>query len=280
VRTRILMAAMAFAAIGGTLNAQDQRRRMTFVGGGDRDRGKCTVEVVVDGSAEVEIRDDTAILRNLGGATPRWKRFECTGAFPRNPAGFRFAGVDGRGRQQLVREPGNGGAAVIRIDDPDSGSEGYTFDIFWGNAPPPPPPIQSRGDDRDRNDRRDARGPDQGPDRDGDAFHHDREEAFRGDAWKRRLFARVREDLDHVQAETFPFGSDEFRLVRAKQELDQLQDLLARGRYDRRELDDVLMALGKVVADNRLAPRDREILNDDLNRLRDFRANTRDYGIR
>jgi hypothetical protein len=93
------------------------------------------------------------------------------------------------------------------------------------------------------------------------------------------LFARIREDLDHVQAVTFPFGNDQYRLARAKQQLDQLQEMLARGRYDRRELDDVVNALRKVVNDNRLAPRDRDILNDDLNRLQDFRAHVRDYGV-
>jgi hypothetical protein len=34
-----------------------------------------------------------------------------------------------------------------------------------------------------------------------------------------------------------------------------------------------------VVNDNRLAPRDRDILNDDLNRLQDFRAHARDYRV-
>jgi hypothetical protein len=53
---------------------------------------------------------------------------------PNRPADFRFAGVDGRGRQTLVRDPRNGGPAVIRIEDSGGGSEGYTFDIFWGGG--------------------------------------------------------------------------------------------------------------------------------------------------
>jgi hypothetical protein len=246
---------------------------MTQVGGGASDRGKCTIEVVVDGAAEVEIRGATANLRDLSGAAPQWRRFECTGPLPANPSGFRFAGVDGRGRQELIREPRNGGAAVVRIDDPDNGSEGYTFDIMWGNAPPPPPPPQGRVEGRGND-----RGP--GPDRDGDAFHRDREEAFRGDNWRMHLFARIREDLDHIQSVTFPFGSDQSRLTRAKKELNQLQDMQARGRYDRHQLEDVEMALNGVVADNRLAPRDRDILTDDLGRLREFSAHLRDYGVR
>ena len=54
----------------------------------------------------------------------------------------------------------------------------------------------------------------------------------------------------------------------------------AQGRYDRRQLDDVVKALSQVVADNRLMPRDRDVLNDDLKRLRDFNANPRGYGVR
>jgi hypothetical protein len=78
---------------------------------------------------------------------------------------------------------------------------------------------------------------------------------------------------------TFPFGTDQYRLARAKQQLDQLQEMLAHGRYDRRELDDVVNAIREVVNDNRLAPRDRDVLNDDVNRLQDFRAHVRDYGV-
>jgi hypothetical protein len=122
-----------------------------------------------------------------------------------------------------------------------------------------------------------GRGP--GFDRDGDSFHHDRDEAFHRDDWRMHLFARVKDDLDHVQRETFPFGKDQYRIVRVKQELDQLQDMQSHGRYNRRQLDDVLAALGSVVADNRLAARDRDVLKDDLSRLQDFRGHFHDYGI-
>lgn len=223
---RFVFVVVAVAAIGGHLQAQSPQRKMTLVSGGSPDRGKCTIEVVVDRSAEVEIRGDSGNLRNLAGASPQWRRFECTGPLPRNPGEFRFAGVDGRGRQQLVRDPRNGGAAIVRIDDSGGGSEGYTFDIMWGNTAPP---VRGRGDDRGfdphGNDGPDDHG--RGSDRDGDAFYHDRENAFRGDAWRTRLFARIREDLDHVQRITLPFGSDQRRIVRAQQQLDQLQDLLA-----------------------------------------------------
>jgi len=35
--------------------------------------------------------------------------------------------------KNLVRDPRNGGAAVVQISDPQGGAEGYTFDLFWGN---------------------------------------------------------------------------------------------------------------------------------------------------
>jgi hypothetical protein len=117
------------------------QRRATMVGGEGPDRGKCTIEVVVDGIAEVEIRGDQGIIRNIAGQPAQWRRFQCSAPLPRNPAEFRFQGIDGRGRQDLIRDPRQGGAAVVRIEDPKNGSEGYTFDLIWGggggfNRPP------------------------------------------------------------------------------------------------------------------------------------------------
>jgi hypothetical protein len=96
---------------------------------------KCTIEVDVDGVADVEVRGDTGWIRTLQGQPSRWVRFECTSAIPRNPADFRFRGIDGRGDVRLIREPGSNGAAVVRIQDPKGGREGYTFDLEWsGNS--------------------------------------------------------------------------------------------------------------------------------------------------
>jgi hypothetical protein len=147
----VFLSVMVSVAIAGAVQAQSLQRRASFLGGGSPDRGKCTVEVVVDAAAEVEIRGDTANLRTIAGQPAQWRRFECTGPLPANPAEFRFAGVDGRGRQNLVRDPRNGGPAVIRIEDTQGGSEGYTFDIFWGGGysqGPGPGPGGDRGYDR------------------------------------------------------------------------------------------------------------------------------------
>ena len=72
---------------------------------------------------------------------------------PANPSNFRFAGVDGRGRQTLVRDPQRDGVAVVRIEDKDNGSEGYTFDIFWENGgyrAPQPIIVPNRVEERPR----------------------------------------------------------------------------------------------------------------------------------
>jgi hypothetical protein len=85
------------------------------------------------------------------------------------------------------------------------------------------------------------------------------------------LFWQVRDDLDRIQATTFPEGRDRRRFDHTRHELNELQDKFAQGRYDRGELNDVINGLRSVVADNRMAPRDREVLNNDLGRLYEFR---------
>jgi hypothetical protein len=104
---------------------------------------------VVDGSAEVEIRGDTGTLRDLSGQPPQWRRLECTGPIPANAVDFRFRGIDGRGRQELVRDPRNGGSAVVRIEDKEGGAEGYTFEMTWGGGLPGGPSVGGYPD-RDR----------------------------------------------------------------------------------------------------------------------------------
>lgn len=136
MRSQILRPLAISAALASAVYAQSYQRQAVIVGGGTPDRGKCTIEVVVDNVAQVEIRGTTATLRNVSGQPAQWRRFECTAGLPANPTNFSFAGVDGRGRQELLRDPRNGGVAVVQIEDKDGGSEGYTFDITWGSRGP------------------------------------------------------------------------------------------------------------------------------------------------
>jgi len=298
--TRIVLGMMAIGAVAG---AQTFPRRATVNGGGNPNNGQCTVEVVVDGAAEVELRGGgDAVLRNLSGNPPQWRRFECTSIMPANPAGFRFEGVDGRGKQELVRDPRNGGAAVVRIEDPNGGSEGYTFKVMWGGGAPftqdrGPSGRDDRGFGQDRgpagrDDRgfgqergpgggRDDRGFDRDRGRPGfDSYYREREGWFRGNDWRATFFQRIRQDLDHATSGAFPFTGDRARLARTQMELDELQQKLAQGFYDERELDEVIGAMQAVLQANRLSGDDRAMLTDDLARMRDFRVRHDDYGAR
>jgi hypothetical protein len=117
--------------------------------------------------------------------------------------------------------------------------------------------------------------------RDDDSYHRDRDDYYRGDQWRARMFEKVRDDLNHVQTTWFGGATgDEYRIAKAKQELNELQNAIADHRYDQRALDDVIGAIQRVVSDNRLSGRDRDILNDDLNRLREFRERHNDWGAR
>ena len=149
MKVHLLLPVAAVALAIGPVSAQNIPRRADIRGGGNADRGKCTIEVVVDGVAEIEVRGDSAVLRNISGQPAQWRRFECNGPMPANMRDFRFDGVDGRGRQELLRDPRNGGVAVVRIEDPQSGAEGYTFDLFWdGGAGNPVTQDRNRPDNR------------------------------------------------------------------------------------------------------------------------------------
>jgi hypothetical protein len=125
--------------------------------------------------------------------------------------------------------------------------------------------AQDRDRDRDR-------------DRDFDSYHGDRDDRFRDEHWRAHLFERVREDVNHVRSVTWPGGGDQYRLGRTVEELNELQGKLENGVFDRHELDDVIGALARVVRDNRMAPRDRDILSDDLSRLREYREHHEGWG--
>ena len=129
---------MMFAQWGGYGRGgggQTQSIRASIRGGGSSDSGKCTAELEVDGAAEVSISGDTGRVPTISGQPAVWRRLECTSPMPSNVGDFRFSGVDGRGSQNLLRDPRqNRGVAVVRIDDPQGGREGYTFDIEWGGG--------------------------------------------------------------------------------------------------------------------------------------------------
>ena len=84
--------------------------------------------------------------------------------------------------------------------------------------------VSAGAQDRDRGDR---------GDRDDRYEHQARDEGW----WRGRLFERVREDLDHVQAVTPTFSADQYRLVKVKEELNQLQRKYEARGYDSSEME-------------------------------------------
>ncbi len=145
VNKRVFPGAATLFLLIQSIYASTDSRQATITGGGGWN-GRCTIEVNVDGAAEVEISGGTGLLRTISGQTAFWRRFQCNAPLPRNPNDFRFTGIDGRGTVRLLREPrGNGGTALIHINDPKGGRGVYTFDLQWrgsgGGWPPAPPPL-------------------------------------------------------------------------------------------------------------------------------------------
>ena len=100
-------------------------------------------------------------------------------------------------------------------------------------------------------------------------WYHEREERFRGEAWRAHLFMHVRTDLEHVWSGRAA-DRERARLTRTEEELTKMQADLDQGRWDNGILNDVIDSIQKSSNDERLAPRDREILADDLRRLHEF----------
>ena len=104
----------------------------------------------------------------------------------------------------------------------------------------------------------------------GQDWYHEREERYRGDRWRPQIFQHVRTDLDHVWSAFRASDKERRRLERTKEELAKMQADLDQGRFDNGLLNDVIDSLRKSSNDDRLAPRDREVLADDLTRLKDY----------
>ena len=101
-------------------------------------------------------------------------------------------------------------------------------------------------------------------------WYRDREARYRGEQWRSQVFLHVRSDLDHVWSARRASDRERTRLERTKQELTQLQADLDHGRFDNGILNDVIDSIRKSSNDDRLSPRDRQVLADDLVRLKDY----------
>ena len=134
MRNSVALFLTILGAVAAPVFGQNQQRRATITGNNGSGQASCTIEVLVDGAVEVELRGDAGTLRNISGQTPQWRRFECTERMPFNPASFEFRGVPGRGEMALTSDPSNSGVAVIRIEDRSSGAQNYSFGVFWNGS--------------------------------------------------------------------------------------------------------------------------------------------------
>ena len=101
-------------------------------------------------------------------------------------------------------------------------------------------------------------------------WYHDRDARFRGDQWRSRMFSEVRTDLDHIWSANHATDKERERLDRTKQELTDLQAKLDHGEWDNGHVNDVIDSLRKSANDERLSERDRAVLHDDVNRIKDL----------
>jgi hypothetical protein len=104
-------------------------------------------------------------------------------------------------------------------------------------------------------------------------WYHDREARFRGEQWRPQVFSEVRTDLDHIWSARGASEKENARLDRTKEELTKMQGDLDQGRFDNGILNDVIDSIKKSANDERLAPRDRAVLSDDLAKLHDYQVN-------
>lgn len=144
---RIVLAVLTLGTL--TVEAQyDGRRGVRYINQGtvftprrtndwsqDRRDGKCTIRVRIDDDSDVELRGNQIRIHVIRGGAGRDEGSECNAPLPvtGNITNFRFRGIDGRGNPRLVQVPSNRNynVAVVNVQDPKGGDEGYTFDLTW-----------------------------------------------------------------------------------------------------------------------------------------------------
>jgi hypothetical protein len=104
-------------------------------------------------------------------------------------------------------------------------------------------------------------------------WYRDRAQRYQGGDWRPHIFDYVRTDLEHVWSASQAKDRERVRLDKTKEELYKMQVDLAQGRFDNGLLNDVIDSLRKSSNDDRLSTRDKEIIADDLVRLKDFQNN-------
>jgi hypothetical protein len=107
----------------------------------------------------------------------------------------------------------------------------------------------------------------------GQDWYHDRDSRFHDERWRPHVFAGVRDDLEHIYSAGAASDKERRRLERTKEELTGLQAKLDQGVFDNGTVNDVIDSLRKSANDQRVAPRDRDVLADDAARIHDYQRN-------
>jgi hypothetical protein len=100
-------------------------------------------------------------------------------------------------------------------------------------------------------------------------WYREREERFRGDQWRPHVFMHVRSDLEHVYT-GHAADKERKRIEKTEEELTKMQADLDQGRFDNGILNDAIDSIRKSSNDDRLPPRDRAVLADDVVHLKDY----------
>jgi hypothetical protein len=104
-------------------------------------------------------------------------------------------------------------------------------------------------------------------------WYQERTGRYQGEAWRPHIFDNVRIDLEHVWSAGQAKDRERVRLDKTKEELYKMQVDLEQGRFDNGILNDVIDSLRKSSNDDLLAGPDKEVLADDVVRLKDFQNN-------
>lgn len=100
------------------------------------------------------------------------------------------------------------------------------------------------------------------------------------DNYPRSIVDQVQADLSRAASNSYTDNHERAHFDQAQQSLQDFQVRWARGRFDKGPLDRAVTSLQHLVNSNQLNGRDRSILADDLNALRQFRSSGGQYGYR
>jgi hypothetical protein len=105
-----------------------------------KSEGYCAIRVWVDDLVIIHTRGDRVAFETVRGQRARDAGTECSQPLPGANAisDFKFRGIDGRGRVELLEEPDrrNRFTAIVRIEDTKGGGQEHHFRLTWRNLRP------------------------------------------------------------------------------------------------------------------------------------------------